>query len=874
MTFNETSAFDNLNSQQNLDTLTLGGLQDALSLANTLRSSAGQSLDSGEYDIDLNQFTTNDEDIILGEQRPESIAGGADNYLVVGGQDNDQISGDVGNDLLLGGDGKDTIKSDDGDDILLGGDARDVIRAYSGDDVIDGGLGSDLLYGGPGVDIFVVNSHSERDIIFDFEPGTDVIAVTDDTTIQLQEHQTKQDRTLIQDDSGTTLAVLRGVNINDISEDSIISVSSTVDETPTDSGNPTDDTPDDDGTPVEENPVDETPTDSGSPTDDTPDDDTPVEESSNDTEEVIAPEGAKGKDIRDYGAIPNDGIDDTEAIQRALDDKRRNAQGKPLYNDFNGRPKQLYFPEGTYNVSDTLDWIGSAVTLNGDGSGKTIFQLKDNAQGFGNPDNPKAVFKVPNGNTSFRQNIWNLSVDTGINNSGAIGIDYNSSNNGSMENVTITSGDGQGYMGISMEDGIPGPLLIKNVKIDGFDTGIRNSGPYSATFKDIELTNQNEVGINAGGGTLIIDGLKSNNSVPVIDTSNWFEMVTIVNGDFQGGSPDVSAIEAKGQLYARNIKTQGYQSVIEYEDEVIPGNRVEEYASETSQLFDDSTQTALNLPVQDFPEFHDENLENWGRFKPRWYGDTGPLQDLLDSGKSTIYFPAANYLSFNERVVTVPPTVKKIVGFSSVVNGSPTGKNGGGIKFVVEEDSQDPLIVEGFGYGVKVENQSTRDIAIKDGKYSYTDGPGLNDLFIENITIRELDLNSTENAYAWQLNTESLDKARTKVTNSGANLVVHGIKTEGKGPVIETINGGKTEVLGGVILPIQRFSQQEKQQPAFSIIDSNGLDSQGSISVKFRHYEDRNKMYDILVEERRDGETRKLEQSGSPHQFLALYSGN
>lgn len=848
MTFNETSAFDNLNSQPNLDTLTLEGLQDALSLSNTLRSSAGQSLDSGKYDIDLNQFTTDDsEEIILEDKRPGLIAGEAGNKLVYGGNQKDQIAGGVENDLLLGGNKRDTLEGGDGSDLLLGGGGGDIINAGPGSDMITGGPGNDVVTGGPGSDIFVISGG--RDIIKDFEVGTDFIGVIDDSRIQLESR--KKD-TLIQDDSGTTLAVLRGVNINEFSEDSIISLSSTVDETPTDSGNPTDDT-----------------------LDDTPDDNsTPGEESSNDTEEAIAPEGAKGKDIRDYGAIPDDGIDDTRAIQRALDDKRRDGKGKPLYNDFNGRPKQLYFPEGTYDVSDTIDWTGSAVTLNGDGSGKTIFKLKDNARGFGNPSNPKAVFKVPNGNMSFRQNIWNLSVDTGINNSGAIGIDYNSSNNGSMENVTITSGDGQGYMGISMEDGIPGPLLIKNVKIDGFDTGIKNSGPYSATLKDIELTNQNQVGIKAGGGTLIIDGLKSNNSVPVIESNNWFEMVTIVNGDFQGGSPDVSAIEAKGQLYARDIKTKGYQSAIEYEDEVIRGNRVNEYASSTSQLFDDSTQTSLNLPVQDFPEFNDENLENWGRFQPRWYGDTGQLQDLLNSGKSTIYFPAGIYLSFNERVVSVPPTVKKIVGFSSVVNGSPNGKNRGGIKFVVEEDSQEPLIIEGFGYGVKVENQSTRDVAIKDGKYSYTDGPGLNDLYIENITIGELDLNSTENAYAWQLNTESLDKARTKVTNSGANLVVHGIKTEGKGPVIETINGGKTEVLGGVILPIQRFSQQEKKQPAFSIIDSEGLDSQGSISIKFRHYEDRNRMYDILVKETQDGETRKLEQSGSPHQFLTLYSGN
>ncbi|MEO0986454.1 MAG: glycosyl hydrolase family 28-related protein [Cyanobacteria bacterium J06639_14] len=589
---------------------------------------------------------------------------------------------------------------------------------------------------------------------------------------------------------------------------------------------------------------------------------------------AFAPEGAKGIDVRDYGAIPNDGKDDTAAIQKALDDGRRDKNGKPLYSDFYGRPKQLYFPEGTYDVSDTIDWVGNAVTLNGGGSGKTILKLQDKASGFGNAEAPKAVIETSDGNMAFRNNIWNLSVDTGFGNSGAIGIDYGASNNGSMENVTITSGDGQGVVGLSMADGIPGPLLVKDVKVDGFDTGIKNSGPYSATFKDIELTNQNQAGMDAGGGTLVIHGLKSNNRVPAIKSDNWFEMVTIVDGDLQGGAADTSAIAARGQLYARDIQTSGYQSAIKYKDEVLADKTVGEYTSQSSQLFDDSAQKSLNLPVKEFPEFNDSNPENWGKFEPRWYGDTAGLQDLLNAGQSTIYFPAGRYFSYNQRVVTVPPTVKKIVGFSSIVNGDKNGENGGGIKFVVEGDSKDPLIVEGFGYGVTVENNAERDVALKNGKYKYTDGPGASDLYIENIEIGRLDLQDTENVYAWQLNTESLDAARTKVTNSGANMVVFGIKTEGKGTVIETIDGGKTEVLGGSILPIQPFSAAENKEAAFSIVDSPGLDSEASINIRFRHYERPETMYDILVEETRDGETRQLESSDSPHEFLTLYNGN
>ncbi|MGH8002607.1 MAG: DUF4347 domain-containing protein, partial [Brasilonema sp.] len=91
---------------------------------------------------------------------------------------------------------------------------------------------------------------------------------------------------------------------------------------------------------------------------------------------ISFPEGFM-KSIEDYGARPNDGIDDTAAIQTALDDGRRDANGNSIHDDYFGRPKALYFKAGTYEVSNTLNWIGSSVTLQGQGSGATVIKLKD-----------------------------------------------------------------------------------------------------------------------------------------------------------------------------------------------------------------------------------------------------------------------------------------------------------------------------------------------------------------------------------------------------------------------------------------------------------------------------------------------------------------
>ncbi|MDF5717179.1 MAG: DUF4347 domain-containing protein [Rhizonema sp. NSF051] len=572
------------------------------------------------------------------------------------------------------------------------------------------------------------------------------------------------------------------------------------------------------------------------------------------------------KSILDYGAVPDGKTDDTAAIQKALDDERLDANGNPLYSpadQYNGRPKALYFPAGTYLVSNTLNWVGCCVTLQGQGSGATVIRLKDNASGYDNSAAPKAVIQTPDGNMSFRQNIWNLSVDTGSNNPGAIGIDYISNNVGSMHDVTIKSDDGKGFVGVGMDRGWPGPCLLKNVEVDGFDYGIRvTSGEYGPTLENITLNNQGVAGINDVYGVLSIEGLHSTNSVPVIQGTSWAGTVTLLDADLQGGASNVSAIQTEGELYARNITTSGYQSAIRYKGTVVPGTSQTEYTSNTYQLFDGSKRS-LNLPIKETPEYYDSNMDNWGRFEtPNGYGDTSQLQSLLNSGKSTIYFPFNKYFSYDEKVVTVPASVKRIIGFSSVVNGE-AGINGGGIKFVVDGNSSDPLIIEQFGYGVKVEQDSSRPVALKDGSYQYTSSPGAGDLFLEDVNIEPLQIQPNQNVWARQLNDEY---GGTKILNNGGNLWILGLKTERTGTVIQSQNGAKTELLGGVILPSQQFSASDKLIPAFV---SN--DSSTSLVYRVLAYDPANN-YDIQVEETRNGVKRQLLSSQIPLQ-VTLFTG-
>ena len=569
--------------------------------------------------------------------------------------------------------------------------------------------------------------------------------------------------------------------------------------------------------------------------------------------------------VKDYGAVGDGATDDTAAIQAALDDQRVDENGNPIHSppdEYNGRPKALYFPAGTYLVNDTLHWVGCCLTLQGQGSGATLIRLVDSAGGFGDVENPRPVIKTEQGNMSFRQNIWNLSVSTGSNNPGAIGIDYIANNVGAMRDVHIRSEDGQGFTGLAMTRSWPGPCLVSHVSIEGFDYGIRvGPGEYGPTFEHIRLTNQRVAGIYNVHGSLAIRKLTSINSVPVILGVHQASLLTLIDGQFSGGSSAVSAINTQGQIYARNVSADGYRSAITYRDNEIAGTSVDEYFSNSYQLFA-GPEHSLKLPIEETPDYHDSNMEHWGRFEPRWYGDTGPLQALLDSGKSTIYFPFATYYSFDEAIVYVPASVKRIVGFSAVVNQDGRGYNGGGIRFVTIEASPDPLIIDGFGYGVKVDHRSPRTVVLKHGGYKYKDAPGAGDLFLEDVNIEPLELRYTRNVWARQLNTERI---ALKVNNTSADLWILGMKTEGKGVNIRTANGARTELLGTVIMGIHVDTPEDKARPSFVIEDA-----QVSLIYRLLAYEPA-RNYDVLIRETRAGVTREFKAGDIPRE-VPLFS--
>ncbi|GAF88761.1 unnamed protein product, partial [marine sediment metagenome] len=298
-----------------------------------------------------------------------------------------------------------------------------------------------------------------------------------------------------------------------------------------------------------------------------------------------------------YGAVGDGVTDDTAAIRAAI-------------NDALGKRKIVYFPNGTYLVSDRLAWGAPSawhcrMSFQGQSQANTIIKLKDSCPEYDDPNNPKAVVYTASllytsgpyaggkdwpglgeGNEAFSNSIYNLTVDTGANNPGAIGIDYLANNKGAVRNVTIRSGDGSGVCGLDMTRKWVGPCLIKNVMIEGFDYGIAVDHPEnSITFEHITVRNQNVLGVKNNNNSLAIRKLTSNNSVPSVRNTGYLGLIALIDSELTGGSPSVSAIENdSGVLFARNITTSGYQSAIKNFGVVIAGANVDEFVSHDIEM--------------------------------------------------------------------------------------------------------------------------------------------------------------------------------------------------------------------------------------------------------------------------------------------------
>ena len=544
------------------------------------------------------------------------------------------------------------------------------------------------------------------------------------------------------------------------------------------------------------------------------------------SENIVFPEDAGVINVKlQYGAKGDGVTDDTQAIQSAL-------------NAYPNGKRIIYLPNGNYLVSNTLTWsAGQAGTgndykntiLQGQSEKGVVIKLKDCASGFTNQSMPKAViFTGAAPAQRFGNSIRNLTVDIGAGNLGAHGIQFNASNQGIISHVTILSRDGQGGIGLDMDfTNEIGPLLVKKVTVKGFQYGIMTSNTVnSQTFEDILLEKQSVYGLLNYGQVVNIRNLKSDNAVPAI--TNKLGQMTIVDSSLNGKGKASSqpAIDNGDRILVRNVSTSGYRIAVESGRISVSKFKVDEFVTGSIfKLFNSPTKT-LNLAIKETPDVPWDdpvkapwaNVVSYGAIPDDGKDDTDAIQAAIDSGKTTVYFPAGGTFEIKGTIL-VRKNVRRILGTEGRVKA--IAKNAG---FKIVDGNSSIVVIErianGYEFPLTINNASSRTLALKNLLDVTGNMTGSGDVFIEDVGGGNWYFGK-QNIWARQFNVEN---AGTHITNDGGNLWILGLKTERGGTIIDTKKGGKTELLGGLAYTTAPSSDGTQKHPMF-------INNESSISI-------------------------------------------
>jgi hypothetical protein len=588
---------------------------------------------------------------------------------------------------------------------------------------------------------------------------------------------------------------------------------------------------------------------------------------------IVFPRDAGILNVRELGARGDGRHDDTAALQKILDEHPTEG-------------RIVYLPNGVYLISGTLRWPNATLDgseekntiLQGQSREKTILRLEDACNGFDNPQAPRPMIRTGSASAPrFRNAVRDLTIDAGRNNPGAIALQFMANQQGCVRDVTIRSTDGRGRIGLDMShsDGI-GPLLVKNLRVIGFDFGIRTAHAVnSMTFEHVTLENQARFGFVNEGQCVSIRDLTSRNAGPALVNAEGPGLVTLVGANLAAvrGATGKPAILNEATIAALDVTTVGYrESIHNAAGEQQPrGHKLVLFVSGPAFSLFDARPQPLALPILETPELPWDDLRSWA--SPTHFGarpdddqdDTAAIQAAIDSGKTTVYFPRGLY--HVRDTVLVRKNVRRLIGCEAHLEIADLGDRPG---FRVVEGTHPILIFERIQGGQArtptIENVSRRTLVVRDCDRISGRMTGRGDVFLEDVGSNASSAwwFGRQKVWARQL---SVGSAGTHLRNEGGTLWILGLTTERGGTLVETVEGGQTEIVGGLC----RTTTSGKAAPMFVSRDSSLGVSIGEICVQGDPYE-------TLVRETRGGASKELRRGDTPRRaggsLIPFFSGS
>ena len=309
--------------------------------------------------------------------------------------------------------------------------------------------------------------------------------------------------------------------------------------------------------------------------------------------------------VEEFGAVPDGRTDTTRALQAAISATVGFHPGVAGHS-INVTNKVLLLRSGAFLVSDTLAGRDSSgepqcyLTLQGSGASTTTVVLRDRSPRFSDTAEPKplvftasckdaASYAPGDGESGFKNGLFDLTLDVGRGNPGAVALDFLGNNKAAIARVRLIGHPGSGLVGLSLVRHYVGPMLVKSLTVEGFAVGVNVSNPQcSVTMVDINLRAQTFAGLVNSRNVVSVEQLRSEQSsadVPAILLTaaargvkcpdggrNVAEGLTTIIGahmtaNHTGAQPSSAASKAAVQIecgcfYGRTLTSLGYGDVV------------------------------------------------------------------------------------------------------------------------------------------------------------------------------------------------------------------------------------------------------------------------------------------------------------------------
>ena len=477
-----------------------------------------------------------------------------------------------------------------------------------------------------------------------------------------------------------------------------------------------------------------------------------------------------------------------------------------IYPQYVPAARIIYFPAGIYLVSDTVTYSMSnlknilysnlrselcrGIHIMGESRESVTIRLADYSAGFEeNAQKPIISYINCDGflekectNVAQCNTFEDITVDCGTGNPGAIGLLFQASNSGRIQNVSFSA---QGsYCGIMT--GFGTEVSINNVTCGGFSYGLVAPNTSICVLQDVIASDISISAVYSWNGVMVCNNV-CHGKLPLITFEEGNGLYYI----------DDRSNAFLGELYGNNVY---YDNVsVALNKMKIPENPV--HKGIVDWAF-----------VDDFGAVGDGKTDS-----------TNAIQAAMNSGKSVVLFGEGHYLVSGE--ITIPATVRTVdfmfcdfFAADSLINAH------GGALFHINEDSDNILFMENlytfeqfYGYMRLIKHGAKRDLVMSDlhtqaASMYFNTVPG-SKVYLDNCaaTTGTYSCNAIigrgelppyychvipyefhgQTVYGKQVNPE---RANIEMLNDASDILIEGYKVEGPGTAVKTVNGGKTEL--------------------------------------------------------------------------------